>query len=347
MPKQPLDWQRKNEHIFLAEKYYQPTNPLFDEIQLIPSGLPNLTFEQVNSTISWGSKVASSPLYINAMTGGSPQTILINQKLASLAAQLQIPMAVGSMSNYLKYPNNPEVQRSYAIVRETNQQGIIWANVSAHTNWQDAKKCVDLIAADALQVHLNSTQEIVMAEGNHDFIWLNNIQQLLEHIQVPIIIKEVGFGMSAQMATQLQQLGVQIVDISGRGGTNFAQIENTRNHQADYSFLQNFGLTTLESLLETKPLQKQMTILASGGIRSPLDVVKCLVLGAHAVGIAAPVLHILEHQSLESATQYFAKWLQQIKEIMVLLNCSKITELKQVDYRLSVNLNNFIQQKSR
>ncbi len=342
MPKQPIEWQRKNEHIFLAEKYYQKHNPFFDEMRLMPVSIPNIALDQVDIHTAWKQQQADGPLYINAMTGGSPQTIAINQKLATLAATLKIPLAVGSMSNYLKYPAEAEIRRSYTIVRESNPHGIIWANVSAHTPWADAQKCIDLIQADALQVHLNAAQETIMPEGDSNFVWQENLRQILKHISVPIIIKEVGFGMTAQTVQQLQELGARIIDISGRGGTNFAQIENTRNHQKDYQFLNDWGLTTLESLLDTQKFQSQSCILASGGVRSPLDVIKCLVLGAHAVGIAAPVLHLLEHQGLAATTKYFAQWLEQIRELMALLGCHNCQELQQVDYRLSANLQNFL-----
>ncbi|WP_181190301.1 type 2 isopentenyl-diphosphate Delta-isomerase [Bombilactobacillus bombi] len=345
MPKQPLDLQRKNEHLFLSEKYYRSTNPLFDDLQIMPVSLPNVAVKNVDLTTTWGANQASSPLYINAMTGGSPQTIELNRKIALLAKGLNIPMAVGSMSNYLKYLDNPDVRQSYAVVRQVNPDGIIWANLSAHTPYQAAQKCIDLIQADALQVHLNAAQEVVMHEGENNFVWQDNLQQLVQQLSVPVIVKEVGFGMDRRSASLLQQLGVEIIDISGRGGTNFAQIENERNHFTNYQFLQNWGLSTLESLLETKSLQNQVIILASGGIRSPLDIIKCLILGAHAVGIAAPVLHMLQHYTFNEVQDYFSTWVKQIQEIMALLGCQKISDLKEIDYRLSPQLNNFLQQK--
>lgn len=338
MPKQPIDLQRKLEHLFLAEKFYQTTNPTFEELKLLPPALPETTIDQVQLTTTFCNQTLPTPLYINAMTGGCAQVTAINQKLARVAAALHLPLAVGSMSNYLKYAGIAGVSESYEIVRQTNPHGFILANVSAHVSATDAQKCVDLIQAQSLQIHVNAAQEMVMAEGNRGFVWQENIRKIVQQVSVPVVVKEVGCGMTQKDVWHLEQLGVQNIDLAGRGGTNFVQIENERNHQQDYSFLQNWGLTTLESLVNVVPKQHSAAIWASGGIRSPLDAVKCLVLGASAVGLAAPVLHQLNHHSVEHTIQYFHTWLQQLRELVALLGCQSIQDLTQVSYRLSPHL---------
>ncbi|UQS83557.1 type 2 isopentenyl-diphosphate Delta-isomerase [Bombilactobacillus thymidiniphilus] len=350
MPKQPLDLQRKNEHLFLAEKFYNPASTNFAEMRLLAPSIPEMRLKDVKTDVKWFNfhQNMDAPLYINAMTGGNAQVTKLNQQLAIVAQELNIPIALGSMSNYLKYPYNKEISESYQVVREYNPQGLVIANVSAKIPFKQAQKCIDLVQANALQVHINAAQEIVMAEGEDDFCWCDNLAQLLQNIEVPVIIKEVGVGMNAASVRQILQLGpVAAFDISGKGGTNFQAIENERNHHIDYSFMQDWGLTTLESLLDIVPTNLTDTLIfASGGVRSPLDVIKCLVLGAHSVGLAAPVLHELQHFGLEHTITTFKTWQHQIKEIMTLLGCQKVTDLTQVDYRLSMKLNNFIRQKN-
>lgn len=344
MPKQPIDIQRKNEHIFLAEKYYQATNKYFDEMKIIPKTIPDMSLKEVDlSTSFFGTKKSSAPIYINAMTGGSPQVTNINANLATLANKLNIPMAVGSMGNYLKYDSN-EIEKSYQIVRDKNPDGEIWANVSANTDGLQAQKCIDLINADALQIHLNSAQEIPMNEGDNDFHWSKNIQDIIQHVSVPVIVKEVGFGMSHETVQYLKSLGVNNIDVSGRGGTNFAKIENTRNHNYTYNFLDNWGLTTLESLLDISN-KDNINLMASGGVRTPLDAIKCYILGANQVGLAIPFLHSIQHNSLDEAIKYWQHWLLQLKQLLLLNGAEKVKDLSGVSYSLDVNLNNFVNQK--
>ncbi|NVY95826.1 type 2 isopentenyl-diphosphate Delta-isomerase [Lactobacillus sp. DCY120] len=335
MPQQPLDWQRKLEHVFLAEKYYQATNPEWQRMRIDPVTLPNLAIKEVDLRTSFFSNfTANAPIYINAMTGGAPQVKNLNAQLGALAAQLNLPIAVGSMSNYLKYPQNQDVIDSYTVVRKANPQGMVWANLSAKASWQEAQRCIDLIQADALQVHLNPAQELVMAEGHQDFRWQENLRVLCQKIAVPIIIKEVGFGMTGKTVTQLTELGAQVVDVSGVGGTNFAQIENERNPEHDYSYLQDWGWTTLESLLDLPTLPLTSQIWASGGIRTPLDALKSLILGAQAVGLAAPFLHTVQHHDLATAVTIWQTWLQQLQELVGLVGCRQVSELTQVTYQI-------------
>ncbi|UQS81503.1 type 2 isopentenyl-diphosphate Delta-isomerase [Bombilactobacillus folatiphilus] len=347
MPKQPLDWQRKNEHIFLSEKFYQESNSEFNQLQILAKSIPDTSTSQINIQFQWQDQlpIMSAPIYINAMTGGAPQVTEVNSQLSKVAKALNIPLAVGSMSNYLRYPQEMIIKNSYQIVRQNNPHGLLFANVSAQTPWAKAQQAVDLIQADFLQVHLNAAQEIVMSEGEVDFNWSQNLQTIIQNVNVPVIIKEVGCGMTSQTVQHLQDLGATIIDISGRGGTNFVQIENERNHSLDYSFLNDWGLTTLESLIDIEPQNLPITILASGGIRTPLDAIKCLILGAKAVGIAAPVLHSLKHQGLQQTIINGQKWLQQFTDLMTLLGCHNLQQLSQINYRFKGDLWSFYQQK--
>jgi len=217
------------------------------------------------------------------MTGGSPKTAIINHDLATVARETNLAMASGSISAGIKHP---ETQESFRIIRKTNPNGLIFANLGAEHSLENAKIAVDLLEANALQLHVNAPQELVMPEGERNFNgWLQNIEKIVANLEVPVIVKEVGFGMSQETIQQLIDVGVKTIDISGRGGTNFAQIENARRDQNDLNFTSDWGQSTAVSLLESYSLQNQVEILASGGIKTPMDMIKALSLGAKATGL--------------------------------------------------------------
>ncbi|MDO1605445.1 type 2 isopentenyl-diphosphate Delta-isomerase [Lactobacillus sp. YT155] len=345
MPKQPEQLQRKNEHLFLAEKFYsdEAKNGL-EQIRFINNSLPEISLSEVNYQTTFFDKTIDYPIYINAMTGGSEQSKKINERLAKLARDLHLPMAVGSMSAALKYP---EVKDSYTIVRETNPDGIVIANISAKYTPQQAQKIIEMIAADALQIHLNVTQELAMAEGDRDFYWLENIKNIVNQVSVPVIVKEVGFGMSQETIAKLTKIGVKYIDISGAGGTDFVQIENARNHEVDTDFLDELKISTAESLLESQLINSEVTIFASGGIRTPLDVLKALRLGASYVGISGFILHQVYQGDHEQALTYMKKWLNNIKIASCAIGARNIKELREQPIVLSSELENYLEQRKK
>ncbi|MFT8819871.1 MAG: type 2 isopentenyl-diphosphate Delta-isomerase [Liquorilactobacillus nagelii] len=333
---------RKDEHVFLAEKFYQaqPDNGLA-EVRLIPNNLPEISVAKVNLTSTLAGKKIAVPFFINAMSGGSPETAKLNQKLAVAAAATNIPMATGSQSIALKFP---QAAASFKVVRQNLPNGLVIGNIGASHNLADARAAVEMLQADVLEVHLNAAQEIVMAEGDRQFYWEENLQQIISGLSVPVIVKEVGFGISPTTLERLQKIGVKNVDLSGHGGTNFAKIENQRRRAKDFSLLNNFGLTTAETLLASQHFASSFSFTASGGIRDALDIVKCLVLGADNVGIAGLFLHTLIKEDVAGLINLIEDLKKQLKSIFALLGCANPTELQQVPYLLSTDLNNFKQQ---
>ena len=139
--------------------------------------------------------------------------------------------------------------------------------------------------ADALEIHLNPAQELIMKEGDREFYWLEALAGLVSRLHIPVIVKEVGFGMSQQTISQWEQVGVRWINVAGTGGNNFARIEDRRNHELDLSDLVNWGLSTPESLLEAQQKSPSTHLIASGGITCPLDVIKAGVLGLSLIHI--------------------------------------------------------------
>ncbi|MCD8891774.1 type 2 isopentenyl-diphosphate Delta-isomerase [Staphylococcus nepalensis] len=336
--------QRKNEHVEIAMAQTDATISDFDEIRFVHHSIPSIDVSDINLESSLKDFTLSQPLYINAMTGGSEWTKQINEKLAMIARESGMAMAVGSTHAALR---NSKTASSFTIVRETNPNGIIFSNVGADVPVDKAVESVHLLDAQALQVHVNAPQELVMPEGNRIFsTWMDNLAQIVARVDVPVIIKEVGFGMSKETIKQLHEIGIRYVDVSGRGGTNFVDIENERRSYKDMDYLSLWGQTTVESLLESTSYQRDMDILASGGVRSPLDVIKCLALGASAVGMSRPFLNQVENYGITETLNYTEQFTEHMKKIMTMLDARSPKDLKNAQMIFGPKLQSWIDQRN-
>ncbi|WP_436957632.1 type 2 isopentenyl-diphosphate Delta-isomerase [Staphylococcus sp. AS1337] len=335
--------QRKNEHVEIAMAQKDATISDFDEIRFVHHSIPNIDVDDVDLTSNLTDFTLNQPLYINAMTGGSEWTKQINEKLAVIARETGIAMAVGSTHAALR---NSKMASSFSIVRETNPEGIIFSNVGADVPVDKAIESVKLLDAQALQVHVNAPQELVMPEGNRTFsTWMENLAQIVARVDVPVIVKEVGFGMSKETIKSLNEIGIKYVDVSGRGGTNFVDIENERRTYKDMDYLGLWGQTTVESLLESTAYQQDMDILASGGVRTPLDAVKCLALGASAVGMSRPFLNHVEKYGITETLNYTEQFTEHMKKIMTMLDAKSIKDLQHAQMVFSPKLQSWIEQR--
>lgn len=325
---------RKNMHLTLADKQYKSHSEAgFDDISFMPNSLPDLSLENIDTRVNPLGCSWSMPLYINAMTGGSKESKAVNAALARVAAKTNMPMASGSLSAALR---DSSLIDTFSVIRKENPKGFVLANVSAGTSADNAMRAVEIINANALQVHLNVAQELVMPEGDRDFSnWMRSIEEIsiaCQKANIPMIVKETGCGMTAFDAHRLYDLGVRAIDVGGRGGTNFVTIENARRDGNEYNYLASWGLTTVESLIEVmrEPncANKNMTVFASGGVRTPLDVVRAIALGAQAVGVAGEFLHTLMHSGEEVLVQQICDWTEQIRRIMALLGVEKVQDIQ-------------------
>ena len=335
--------QRKDDHIEIAYRQYNAqAESGFEHVRFIPNALPQLSLNDVDTSVKVFDETTKwdTPLYINAMTGGSKKGENINESLARVAAKTGLAMASGSLSAALK---NPRLAETFSVIRRFNPRGFVMANVSAGASAEQAIKAVEILQANALQIHLNAAQELVMSEGDRDFsAWLNNIEVIvsaLDSMKVPVVVKETGCGMSARDVLRLQNVGVRAVDVGGRGGTNFVAIENARRgRESGYEFLDSWGLTTVESLIDIAQCDEilreprdsaQMQVFASGGVRTPLDVVRSLRLGASAAGVAGEFLHTLISEGEDALVEQIESWKAQIRVIMALLGCKNIEDLRE------------------
>lgn len=325
-----LDSNRKDQHVDLAEKQYQPADLSdFGKMRFVHHSLPNLKVADISLQTEMAGMSLAAPFYINGMTGGSERTKQINADLAAVAKMTGLAMASGSVSAALK---DPSVSDSFSVIRKVNPDGQIFANIGAHHSLENAKRAVDILEADALQIHINAPQEMIMPEGDRDFtMWLRQIEEISTHVGVPVIVKEVGFGMSRETIQQLIGVGVRTIDVSGKGGTNFAAIENARRTTTSYDDLENWGQSTVISLLEAASHRSKAEFLASGGIKTPLDIVKALSLGAKAVGLSGQFLHMVLNDGPEKTAETIAAWKQQITTVMAMLGKTSVADLAGTD----------------
>ncbi len=319
---------RKDEHVKYALQQKVTTND-FDKIVLMHQSLPSYDLEDIKLESHYLNKTFNYPIYINAMTGGSLKTLDINKRLAKLAQKHGLAMAVGSQHVAL---DEKEYEASFKIVRETYPEGFLLANVNPNATVEEAKRAIEMIDANALQIHINPAQELTMDEGDRTFKhWLSNIEDIVKAVEVPVVVKEVGNGISAETVQKLLSVGVKHVDVSGRGGTNFIWIENNRSEKKRYDYLENWGLSTVEALVDNQVHLNDVEILASGGVRTPLDVIKALVLGAKAVGMSSLFLNAVEKNAEEEIDDF----IEDLRKIMLLVDINEVDKLHTIRYKIS------------
>jgi isopentenyl-diphosphate delta-isomerase len=292
-----------------------------ERIGLVHQALPELSLNQVDTQLTLFGRTLSAPLIISSMTGGTTVAGVLNRTLAEAAQTCQVAMGLGSFRAAL---DHPEVASSFKV-RKLAPDILLFANLGAvqlnyGVNAEACLKVVQECNADVLILHLNPLQEALQLEGETDFKdLLKKIEAVCRTLPVPVVVKEVGWGISAATARKLANAGVAAIDIAGAGGTSWSQVEmhrlsDTRLNQVASAFCA-WGIPTAQSIKMVKEALPRMTILASGGLRDGIDIVKCIALGATAGGIARPFLKTAAI-SLETSIQSIETIKQQIKVAM-------------------------------
>nr|WP_274637262.1 type 2 isopentenyl-diphosphate Delta-isomerase [Microbacterium bovistercoris] len=334
--------RRKDQHVDLADAQQadRPARNDFDDVRFVHHALAGIDRDRVSLATTFAGITWPVPLYVNGMTGGSQRTAQINRSLAIAARETGVPIASGSMSIALREPDTAD---SFRVLRTENPDGFVMANLSADATPDDAQRAVDLLGADALELHVNSVQETVMPEGSRDFsAWPAAIAAIVDRVPVPVIVKEVGFGLSRPTLERLADLGVAIADVSGSGGTDFARIENSRRPAADYAFMAGWGQSAVCSLLDAAASRRPLpALLASGGVRTPLDVMRALALGARAVGVSGVFLHTVLHGGEDALIELIRAWREQLGQLHALLGADRPAALPRADLLLGGGVREF------
>ncbi|WP_236913701.1 type 2 isopentenyl-diphosphate Delta-isomerase [Clostridium sp. Cult2] len=342
MKKDIMRKDRKKEHIeqYLKSQYRNDT--LLDDVYIEHNSLPELNFDEIDTRVKFLGRNIEYPIMINAMTGGTEFSQVINRDLSKIAKNYRIPMAVGSQTIALRDKSS---HNSFKIVREiVGDEGVVIANLSAHATLEDVKFSIDLLKADGIQLHLNPAQELVMKEGDRGFKGvLKNIENIVSNIEKPVIVKEVGFGISKDVAQRLYDVGIRYIDVSGKGGTNFIEIEDRRDDEIDFSGIYSWGIPTALSLIQCRIISKDLFLIASGGIRTSLDIMKSLILGANVVGISGQILKELIEGGYERANKYMEGLIYKLKVLMLLTGSKNIEELKKTPYKIKGELKDLLE----
>jgi isopentenyl-diphosphate Delta-isomerase len=335
--------ERKWDHIRYALETGQKRFTAFDDVQFIHQSLPNINVSDVTFHQKIGELSLSSPIFINAMTGGGGEkTYNLNKQLAMVAKEAGLAMAVGSQMSALK---DKSESYTYKVVRKENPSGVLIANLGSEAIPDQAKMAIDMIEANALQVHLNVIQELTMPEGDREFSGaLKRIEAIVKEVNVPVIVKEVGFGMSKETVESLSSIGVSAVDIGGFGGTNFAEIENKRSEKSQ-AFFNQWGIPTAISISEASHASKSISILGSGGVSSSDELAKGIALGASAIGFAGFFLKILVEEGLDALYQEILSLHDELTIIMTALGARSIQELQRAPLMISGQMHHWLNQR--
>ena len=306
---------RKKDHIRLALAD-KTTLTSLDAYAIDYNSVPRFGLDNLDTSTTICNKKWQFPFFINAITAGGEECNKINQDFMEVSKACGIEFFPGSYSPALKDKNDEAAYpKGYSI------------NLGLDKDPNLILDAIEKTKSQYIQLHTNPLQEIVMPEGDHNFeSWLSTLTEVSKKSPIPVILKETGFGMNEETIKLAIDLNLAAVDVSGMGGTNFARIENGRREDKS-TYLENIGYTTAESLEFAAPYRDKIDIIASGGIRNPLDVVKCLALGAKAVGVSKTFLEILVNDGKEALIDEIEKWKKELKFLMILMNAKNIDEL--------------------
>lgn len=301
---------------------------LLEEVELVHEALPDLGFDTLDIRRQWLGKELAAPLVITGMTGGTRQAFAVNRDLARIAEGKGIAFGVGSQR---AMQTRPDSAWTYEV-RKHAPTAILLANIGlgqARTMKLDEfRALVEALGADALCLHLNVGQEMIQPEGDRAFEGgLATFRRLCRGLEIPVIAKETGCGISQTTALRLKRAGVRHLDVSGAGGTSWIRIEALRDDsdEGPGAVFRDWGIPTAGSLLQVRRLG--LTTIASGGIRSGLDVARAIALGASLAGVALPVYQAYRNGGVAAAGAWIDRLIHELKIAMLLTGSKDLARL--------------------
>ncbi len=326
---------RKADHIRinLEEDVRSGLTTGLERYHFIHQALPELALMAVDTRVQWFGKTLAAPLLISSMTGGTEAAREINHTLAAAAQVAGIAMGLGSQRAAIENPGLVPTFR----VRDVAPDILLFANLGAvQFNYgygvDECRRAVDMLRADALILHLNALQEAVQPEGDADFSGLlKKIEAVCRALPVPVIGKEVGWGISEQAARQLASAGMAAIDVAGAGGTSWSQVEmhraKTESQKRVAAAFIDWGIPTADSIQNVRRAAPALPVVASGGLRDGVDAAKCIALGASLCGMASPFLKAAA-VSLEATTEVIAELERELRIAMFAAGAATIARLQ-------------------
>jgi isopentenyl-diphosphate delta-isomerase len=305
-----------------------------ERLEFVNNALPELNLAEVDTSTVFLGKKLRAPFMVSCMTGGYPGALRINRLLAEVCEEAGIAMGVGSQRQALE---DASYHRTFSVVREAAPTVPVVGNIGAAEvvglDLNAARRLVDMIRADAFAVHLNPLQEFLQPEGSPNFRGvLGGIERLARGLAVPVMVKEIGAGISPTVARQLLDAGVKYIDAAGAGGTSWAGVEIVRGRrQRDRSQFWDWGIplvTALRGLASLRDEGREFTLIASGGVATGLDAAKCLALGADIVAAARPFLLTIRKSGKRGLVARIRGWEEELRGAMFLTGSANIAALR-------------------
>ena len=329
---------RKAEHIELAlDRRMQLERNFFEDYRFVHNALPEIDFDEIDTSVTFLGRELGAPLVISCMTGGTGEATRINRNLAAAAEETGVVFGVGSQRKALE---DPSLATSFQV-RDVAPTAIVFGNLGAvQLNYGfdilECQRAVEMVGASALVFHLNALQEAIQPEGQCNFSGLlPKIGRIARELEVPVIVKEIGCGISGDTARKLAREGIRILDTAGLGGTSWARIEGARARDLELGELfADWGVPTPESLQELRGIP-DLTVIGSGGVRNGIDVAKAIAMGADLVGMAYPFLKVAR-ESREMVVDKIRRIVLELKICMFCAGVRTMSELETVQLRRRV-----------
>ena len=328
--------KRKKEHLELCltdDVAFKNKTTGFEKYDFLHYAVTEVDITKINLETKFLKKKINYPFLISCMTGGVGAAESINAKLSVAAKELNIALGVGSQRQALE---NESFHQTYKVIRQNAPNipilgNIGGAQIAEMTNFDKVQDLVDLIEADGMVIHLNPAQELMQPEG--DVLQkglLKNIKKLVKNLNVPVLVKEVGSGISKVAAERLLDCDVDGIDVAGAGGTSWTGVEILRNNGSSKNIFWDWGLPTSYCIKEIYRLKKKykFTLIGSGGINSGVEAAKALALGADMAASARIILHELDKNGSDGVVKLINDWFDTVRNIMYLTGSSSLSELR-------------------
>ena len=328
--------KRKKEHLELCldtESVSSPSSTGLEAYRFVHNALPELDIGEIDVGTTFLGKRLKAPILISSMTGGFDLARKVNRNLAAAAQALGLAMGVGSQRVAIEEPS----AASSFQVRDVAPDILLFGNLGAvQLNYgygiEQCRRAVTMIGADGLIFHLNVLQEAVQPEGNRNFKGLTRkIAAVCRELDVPVVAKEVGNGISVDVATRLQRAGVKAIDVAGKGGTSWSAVEAQRaaksGGRADAAFA-DWGIPTEEALIGVRKALPDIPLIASGGIRTGVDMAKCIALGANLAALGQPLL-AAALESADKVVESLSVAIHELKVSMLCVGATNLSDLRQ------------------